>query len=58
MKNIWKFDQKKVKKLTKHIKTYLTELKKVRKKIIIEIKSNNMRNTWKIMKEKIGKKEI
>ena len=47
-----------MKKLIKHVKTYLTELKKVRKKIIIEIKSNDMRNTWKIIKEKIGKKEM
>ena len=40
MKNILNFDQKKMKKLTKLIKTFSRELKKMRRKIIIEIKSN------------------
>ena len=35
MKNIWKFNQKKMKKLTKHIKTYLTELKQCKGKLLL-----------------------
>ena len=48
MKNIWKFDQKKTKKLAKHIKTYSKELKNIRRKIIIEIKSNSLKMRYEI----------
>ena len=46
--NIWNFDQKKMKKLTKLIKTYSRELKKMRRKIIIEIKSNYLKMIYEI----------
>ena len=48
-----------MKKLTKHIKTYSRELKKNAKKNYyrdkIKLFENDIRNTWKIMKEVIGK---
>ena len=35
MKNIRQFNQKKMKKLTKHIKTYLAELKQCEGKLLL-----------------------
>ena len=50
-----------MKKLTKHIKPYSRELKKNAKKNYyqdkIKLFENDIRNTWKIMKEIIGKKK-
>ena len=49
-----------MKKITKHIKTYSRGLNKMRRKIIIDIKSNYLKlihETWKIMKEKNSKKK-
>ena len=50
-----------MKKLTKHIKTYSTELKENAKKNYyrdkIKLFENNIRNTWKIIKEVIDKKK-
>ena len=60
MKNICKFDQKKMKTLH-NIKINFRELKKNAKKNYywdkIKLFENNIRNTWKILKEMIGKKK-
>ena len=58
--NIWKFDQKKPKKLTKHIKPYSRELKTCEENLLSrlnQIIENSIQNTWKIMKEITGKKK-
>ena len=56
-----KIDQKRMKKLTKHITTYSRKLKKNAKKNCyrdkIKLFENDIRNTGKIMKEIIGKKK-
>ena len=48
MKKILKLDQKKKKKLTKHINTYSRKLKNMRRKIIIEIKLSSLKMIYAI----------
>ena len=48
---IWKIDQMKMKKLAKHIKTYSRGLEKIRRNIIIKIKSNYLEMIYEIHKK-------
>ena len=60
MKNIWKLDQKKNEKTYKTYKNLFERFKKNAKKNYyrdkIKFFENDIRNTWKIMKEIIGEK--